>query len=90
MTLQLVYLQSALTLNNQPEHYATLTKKKKSPILQISKTIIRPDRPQVLKRRQDSDSEDDENEVTKTDYSDLLEDVLGKSFSYDRKCHMAG
>ena len=71
----------ALTLNHQPDHYATLTKKSKSKILQISKTIIRPDRPQIFKRRQDSDSEDDDDvgTVAKDDYSDLLDDVLGKA-----------
>ena len=73
----------ALTLNHQPDHYATLTKKSKSKILQISKTIIRPDRPQIFKRRQDSESEDDDDDdvgsVVKNDYSDLLDDVLGKA-----------
>ena len=68
-----------MTLNNR-EEYATLTKKSKSPILQISKTIIRPDRPQIFKRRADSESEDDdEDSIAKTDYSDLLSDVLGMS-----------
>jgi len=81
-------VKKALTLNHQPDHYATLTKKSKSKILQISKTIIRPDRPQIFKRRQDSDSEDDDDvgTVAKDDYSDLLDDVLAVM---DRKSEMS-
>ena len=73
-----------MTLNNR-EEYATLTKKSKSPVLQISKTIIRPDRPQIFKRRADSESDDDDDDsIAKSDYSDLLSDVLGM-ITYEKK-----
>jgi len=79
-------VKKALTLNNR-EEYATLTKKSKSPVLQISKTIIRPDRPQIFKRRADSESDDDDDDsIAKSDYSDLLSDVLAVM---DRKNEMS-
>ena len=57
-------------------------KKYKSPILENSRTIYNAERPNIVKRRIDSDS-DDEEDLKKTlqnDHSDLLADVLGTNY----------
>ena len=67
-------------------------KKKKppkvSPIVKQSKTIIRPDRPNIRIRRQDSESEDEDTPKALTDHSDLMESVLGKFFQLSCNCYV--
>lgn len=53
-------------------------KKIKSPILEHSITIIRPDRPLIMtRRRNDSESDDDEELPPSVETSDMLSSVLG-------------
>lgn len=66
-------LQHARTMNRSNSNNAS--KKIKSPILQHSVTILRPDRPLVSRRTQnDSDSEDEQLPTVET--SDMLSSVL--------------
>ena len=77
-------LFQVLTLNaSQMSNNGSLKKKKPpkvSPIVKQSKTIIRPDRPNIRIRRQDSESEDEDTPKALTDHSDLMESVLGKFY----------
>ena len=55
------------------------SKRFKSPVLQHSITIVRPDRPLISRKREDSESEFEEDLPPVVETEDLLSSVLGKT-----------
>ena len=54
------------------------SKRFKSPVLQHSITIVRPDRPLISRKREDSESEFEEELPPVVETEDMLSSVLGK------------
>jgi len=66
----------ALTMNKSNSNNSM--KKVKSPVLEHSITIVRPDRPLVSRRRNDSEDESDDELPPTVETDDMLSSVLGK------------